>query len=71
MGCRAYMWHAELTDGRLKRSGMVTGFIIQKIDKVSVDSPDDVELLLSRKADGSLIEGVTKEGKRAYNGFGW
>ncbi len=60
----------SLEGSMLGRSGMKTGFMITKIDKKPVLSPNDVQEALSSKKSGALIEGYYPNGYKAYYGFG-
>ena len=60
---------ARLTEGKLKDAGLEEGFIITRVNKKYVDSPEDVQNLMDL-ADGSiLIEGLNAEGKRKFFAF--
>lgn len=61
---------AELGEGKLKDSGVRTGFIITKVDGERVQDPETLKQMLSRKSGGVLIEGYYPNGKKAYYGFG-
>jgi len=56
--------------GKLKNAGVREGFIITRIDRREVGSPEDAAKLLERKQGGVLIEGVYPNGLTAYYGFG-
>jgi Do/DeqQ family serine protease len=60
----------SLSPGKLKSAGIREGFIITRIDKKEIKSPEDVEAALYNKKGGVLIEGVYPNGMRAYYGFG-
>ncbi|MFN4234666.1 MAG: Do family serine endopeptidase [Bacteroidia bacterium] len=59
-----------LGPGKLRSAGIKEGFIITKIDKKEIKSPEDIESALYNKKGGVLIEGVYPNGMRAYYGFG-
>lgn len=59
-----------LSPGKLRSAGIKEGFIITKIDKKEIKSPEDIESALYNKKGGVLIEGVYPNGMRAYYGFG-
>jgi serine protease Do len=61
---------ASLLPGKLRSAGIKEGFIITKIDKKEIKSPEDIETALYNKKGGVLIEGVYPNGMRAYYGFG-
>ncbi len=60
----------SLSSGKLRSAGIKEGFIITKIDKKEIKSPEDIESALYNKKGGVLIEGVYPNGMRAYYGFG-
>lgn len=60
----------NLNESVLQRSGMKNGFVITKIDRQPVSSPDEVKDLLANKKSGALIEGFYPNGLKAYYGFG-
>jgi serine protease Do len=59
-----------LGKGKLKDAGVREGFIITRIDRREVGSPEDAAKLLERKQGGVLIEGIYPNGLTAYYGFG-
>ena len=63
----------ELEDGKWKEAGLEEGFIITGIDKRKIDGVEDLSALLNRTPPGSglLIEGISKNGDKAYFGIGW
>ncbi len=58
----------KLTDGKLKDAGVKTGFIITDINKVAVNSKNDIEsaFMHTNSKEPMLIEGVYPDGKYAY-----
>lgn len=60
----------ELESGKLKSAGLSAGFVITQIDKQPVNSPEDVNRILSSKRGGVLVEGLHPNGKPDYFGFG-
>lgn len=60
----------ELEGGKLRSAGVKEGFIITKIDKKLMNTPEDVEKALDKNSGGVLIEGVYPNGMKAYYGFG-
>jgi Do/DeqQ family serine protease len=60
----------SLSPGKLRSAGIKEGFIITRIDKKEIKSPEDIESALYNKKGGVLIEGVYPNGMRAYYGFG-
>ena len=55
---------------KLLSLGIPEGFIITKIAKQEVRSPEDVADILKTKRDSILIEGYEPSGAKAYYGFG-
>ena len=60
----------DLESGKLKSAGLSAGFVITQIDKQPVDTPEDVNRILSSKRGGVLVEGLHPDGKADYYGFG-
>lgn len=58
----------KLNDGKLKDAGMKPEFIITDINKVAVNSPNDIETVMmhTKSNEPMLIEGVYPDGKYAY-----
>ena len=54
-----------------KDTGMKDGFIITRIDKKAVNTPEDVEGLLKNHREGLLIEGVYPDGRKSFYALGW
>jgi S1-C subfamily serine protease len=61
---------AELSQGPLASIGIKKGFIITRIDRVKVNSIQDIKDALKGKRGGILIEGLYPNGMRAYYGLG-
>lgn len=61
---------SDLDDGKLKNAGLSEGFIITRIDKQPVNSPEDVRRILKSKRGGVLVEGLHPNGQPDYYGFG-
>lgn len=61
---------SNLTDGILKNAGIQEGFIITKIDKNSVKTPNEIIEIFKSKKGGVLIEGIYPNGVKAFYGFG-
>lgn len=61
---------SKLKPGKLMNKGIREGFIITEIDKVPIKSNVDIEVALSGKKGGVLIEGVYPNGQRAYFAIG-
>ena len=59
-----------LENGQLKRSGLREGFIITQVSQQKVNTPEELQKLLSDKKGGILIEGVYPNGIKAYYGLG-
>lgn len=60
----------DVSRGLIAKAGIKSGFIITRIDKNKVSTPEDVTSLLSASKGGVLIEGVYPNGAVAYYGFG-
>lgn len=60
----------SIKSGLLKRAGIKNGFIITKIDKQKIENPNDMIRIIKSKEGGFLIEGVYRNGIRAYYGLG-
>jgi len=60
----------ELREGKLRSAGLTEGFIITHINKEAVHSPEEVSAMLRNKKGGVLVEGVHKNGRPDYFGFG-
>lgn len=56
----------KLYDGKLKEIGVEEGFVITKIDKKPVYSPQDIEKILLQAEGGVLIEGLYSRNRKAY-----
>ncbi|GAA4012485.1 trypsin-like peptidase domain-containing protein [Hymenobacter fastidiosus] len=55
-----------------KETGIADGFIITRIDKNRVNNPQDVQRYLddAKNGDGTLVEGVYPDGRKAYYPIG-
>lgn len=60
----------ELGEGKLKKAGIKKGYIITSVNKKPVSSLDDLREIMSNVEGGIFIEGVYKNGERAYYVFG-
>jgi serine protease Do len=60
----------SLTSGKLRSAGIKEGFIITKVDKKVIGKYEDMALILENKKGGVLIEGVYRNGMKAFYGFG-
>lgn len=61
---------AELTQGPLASIGIKKGFIITRIDRIKINSVQDLKDAIRGKRGGILIEGLYPNGMRAYYGLG-
>lgn len=61
----------QLDEGKWKEAGMEEGVIITAIDKLSVNSIEDLHLILENKSGGILVEGFDKDGKKKIYGVDW
>lgn len=60
----------NLTQGKLLQQGIKKGFIIIKLNKLTIQSPQQLIKILKETKGGVLIEGVYPNGNKAYYGFG-
>jgi S1-C subfamily serine protease len=70
LGLRSGLQVNNLSNGKLKSTGIKEGFIITRVDRKPVHSSKDVMSALNKKDGGALIEGVYPNGLIAYYGFG-
>ena len=62
----------DLGSGKWKETDIKEGFIITKIDRREINSPEDLSMALRRsEGQGILIEGLYPNGEKAYYGVGW
>lgn len=61
---------SSLVSGKLKNAGIQNGFIIIKVDGVSIKNASHLKDVFKEKSGGVLIEGKYPDGKKAYYGFG-
>lgn len=61
----------RLGDGLLKSNRVQEGFVITHIDKRAVRSIAELQRVLSRKKNKFLLEGINKQGERAFFGIGF
>lgn len=57
-------------NGKIKEAGIMEGYIIMYIDNKPIRTMDDLERIVSGDARAVLLEGIYKNGTRAYYGFG-
>jgi Do/DeqQ family serine protease len=61
----------EVGAGALREQGVRKGYIIARINRIAVGTPQDVERILEQSTgDVALLEGVYPNGMRAYYAFG-
>ena len=61
-----------LNQGKFLDAGIREGFIITKIDKTIITSPEQAqELLKDSSGEGHLLEGYYPSGEKRYYGIGW
>jgi serine protease Do len=60
----------RLDNGKLRKAGITTGFILVAVDRQPMRSLADVRSALSSKNGGVLLEGIYPNGLRAYYGIG-
>ena len=61
----------EITDSRLSSAGMKEGFIITKIDRQPINTPQDVRDAVIGVSGGLLVEGYNANGEREFIGVGF
>lgn len=61
----------SLSDGKLKDAGLTEGFVITKVDKQIIATPEDLKKVISNISGGALIEGYNKSGDKEYVGVGF
>ena len=61
----------KITTGKMKNAGVRAGFIITDVNKISIESVDDMKRIITQTSDKKpvLIEGVYPDGKWAYYVF--
>lgn len=70
LGIRDGLQVVELKDGKLKEQGVKEGFIITRVNRTSVTTPEELYQLLSTLSGGVLIEGIYPNGLVAYYAIG-
>lgn len=60
---------ARVEKGALQEAGIERGFIITRVNKEYVETPNQVQDLIKDSEGSILIEGVTPEGKRKFYAF--
>jgi len=61
----------KLADGKWKAAGVKVNFVITFIDKVPVESTEDINRIMANKSGGVLIEGFYPSGQKAVYGIDW
>jgi Do/DeqQ family serine protease len=61
----------KLNDGKWKKAGMKVNFLVTFIDKVPVENPEDVNLIMANKSGGVLVEGVYPNRQKAVYAIDW
>ncbi len=62
----------SLQNKKWAEANIKEGFIVTKIDRKPIHTPDDLTASLkSAKGEGLLIEGVYPNGEKSYYGIGW
>ncbi len=56
----------NLTGSRLEKLGIPEGFIIQKLDKQAVKSPEQLRQLYRRASEAILLEGLAPDGSKKF-----
>lgn len=60
----------EMKKGKLLDAGVKTGYIIIRIDKMPIQSVDELKDAIQNAKGGTLIEGIYPNGQAAYYGLG-
>ena len=60
----------KVTDGKFAQVGIKEGFIVTSVNKTRVNSVKDITAILKDAEGGVIIEGVDRQGSRAYYAFG-
>lgn len=61
----------NIQEGKWQSAGLEEGFIITKIDKVSITGLADLHLVLENKKGGILVEGIDASGDSSVLGIDW
>jgi S1-C subfamily serine protease len=61
----------KIENGAWQKAGVKEGFIVTFVDKVPVESIEDLNRILENKQGAILVEGSYRDGKRATFGFDW
>ncbi len=62
----------KILAGKIKEeTNIKEGFVITAIDKRKISKPSDVEMVVTDRSGGILIEGVYPSGEKAYYALGW
>jgi serine protease Do len=61
----------KISEGPWQKAGVQEGFIITFVDKIPVESIEDLNRILEYKHGAILVEGVYPTGQRATFGFDW
>jgi Do/DeqQ family serine protease len=61
----------RLLEGKWKKSGIKSGFIITFVDKVAVDNVEDLNRIIRIKDGGMLVEGIYQGGEKGVYGVDW
>lgn len=59
-----------IKQGKLYEAGVREGFIITEVDRLPVQSVNELSEILQKKRGGTLIEGIYPNGQRVYYGLG-
>ncbi len=61
---------SEIGAGKLLRAGVQEGFIILNVNRIRVNSADDIQNVLNKSKGGIYIEGIYPDGTTGYYAFG-
>jgi Do/DeqQ family serine protease len=62
---------ADIREGKWKKAGFTAGLILTHIDKLPVESVEDLNRILKYKSGGILIEGLSAEGRPQVFAADW
>lgn len=61
----------KIEEGKWKKAGMKENFVITSIDKVPVESIEDINAVLANKSGGILVEGMYLNREKAIYAVNW
>ncbi|MBN2349650.1 MAG: Do family serine endopeptidase [Bacteroidales bacterium] len=70
LGIKNGLQVTDLRAGKLRTAGVKEGFIVTQINKVPVNTIEDVNKIINEKTGGIFIEGIYPDGSTEYYAFG-